>query len=242
MNLSIMGCPKRFLPLLLLPLAMGCIANAQQTSSESASRFVRATGSASIEVKPDQAEISIGVVSEGGTAKAAAVANAAETTKVLEQLKKAGGPGAEIRTLSYSVHPRYRHDQQGREPEIVGFTASNMLQVTLQEIEKVSELIDAATQTGANQIHGIQFTLRDEKAARATALQQATKNAMASAAAMAAAVGAKPGKVRSVEEQGAAPIQPFRAMAMAEARAASTPVEPGTIEITASVTITVGIE
>lgn len=238
-----MSLAKRFLPLLLLPLAMGCLANAQPAPSEPASpRFVRATGSASIAVKPDQAEIDIGVVSEAETAKAAAAANASETAKVLDQLKKAGGPGAEIRTQNYSVHPRYRHDQQGREPVIAGFTASNVLHVRLKEIEKVSELIDAATQTGANQIHGIQFTVRDEQAARAKALQQATQNALASAEAMAAAVGAKPGKVRSVEEQGSAPIQPLRAMAMAEARAAPTPVEPGTIEITASVIITVEIQ
>jgi uncharacterized protein YggE len=234
---------KRFLPLLALPLAIGSVASAQPAPSEPASpRFVRATGSASVAVKPDQAEIDIGVVSEAETAKAAAAANASETAKVLDQLKKAAGPGAEIRTQNYSVYPRYRHDQQGREPVIIGFTASNMLHVKLKEIEKVSELIDAATQTGANQIHGIQFTVRDEQAARAKALQQATKDALASAEAMAAAVGAKPAKVRSVEEQGSAPIQPLRAMAMAEARATTTPVEPGTIEITASVIVTVEIQ
>jgi uncharacterized protein YggE len=59
---------------------------------------------------------------------------------------------------------------------------------------------------------------------------------------MAAAVGAKLGRVRSVEEQGAEPPRPMRTMAMAEARAASTPVEPGTIEVLASVTVTAEME
>ena len=239
MNLSKMRLSQRFL--LLLFLAVACLANAQQTPSEP-QRFIRATGNASVAVKPDQVEISIGVVSEADTAKAAAAANAAETTKVLEQLKKAAGPSAEIRTLNYNVYPRYRHDEQGREPQIVGYTVSNMLHVKLKEIEKASELIDAATQTGANQIHGIQFTLGDEQAARNQALQKATKEALASAAAIATAVGAKLGKVRSVEEQGSGPIQPLRMMAMAEAKGASTPVEPGTIEITASVIVTVEVE
>lgn len=237
-----MSLSKQYLSILLLPLVMGSLASAQTASPSPSSRFIRAAGSASIAEKPDQAEINIGVASEAETAKAAASANASASAKVLEQLKKAAGPSAEIRTISYSVHPRYRHDQQGREPQIVGFTATNMVRVTLNDIEKVSGLIDAATEAGANQIHGIEFTLRDEQAARAKALRQATEKAKASAEAMAAAIGAKIGRVRSVEEQQSSPIQPLRAMAMAEARAGSTPVEPGTIEITAAVTITVEME
>jgi hypothetical protein len=237
-----MSLSKRILPILVLPLAMACLADAQQTAEPASSRLVRATGSAMISVKPDQAEINIGVVSEAETAKAAAAANAAESSKVIEQLKKAGGAKMEIRTVSYSVHPRYRHSNDGREPEIVGFTATNVVRVQLHDLEKVGELIDVATRSGANQIHGIEFTLQNEQAARAQALQQATKNAMASAGSMAAAVGAKLGRVRSVEEQGTEPPRPMRTMAMAEARAASTPVEPGTIEVPASVTVTVEME
>jgi hypothetical protein len=239
-----MNLPKRKLPILFLPLAFACLGGAQQAPAESASpRLIRATGTAKIPVKPDQAEINVGVVTEAATAKAAASANAEESTRVIEQLKKAGGSSTEIRTVNYSVHPRYRHSNDGREPEIVGFTASNVVRVKLDDLERVGELIDAATQTGANQIHGIEFTLQNERAARAQALQQATKEAMASAAAMAAAVGAKLGRVRSVEEQGtASPPQPLRTMAMAEARAVSTPVEPGTIEVPASVTVTVEME
>jgi hypothetical protein len=124
----------------------------------------------------------------------------------------------------------------------MGFTATNVVRVKLNDLDKVGELIDIATRSGANQIHGIQFTLRDEQAARGRALQQATKDALASAEAMAGAVGAKLGPVRSVEEQGAEPPRPMRAMAMAEARGASTPIEPGTIEVSASVTVTVELE
>lgn len=235
---------QRFLPLLLLLLSSAIVwpAGAQTVPTPASPRFVRATGTASIAVKPDQAEIDIGVVNEADTAQAAAAANASETAKVLDEMKRAGGPDAEIRTQSYSVHPRYRHDPQGREPVIVGFTASNILHVTVREIKKVSALIDAATESGANQIHGIQFTIRDEQAARAEALRQATQNALAGAEAMAAAASAKLGKILSVEEQGSSPIQPLRMMAMAEAQATPTPVEPGTVEITASVTVTVEIQ
>lgn len=237
MNLS-----KRSLGILWLSLFMGCYATAQQQSVERDGRFVRATGNAEIAVKPDQVEIQIGVVTEAKTAKAAAAANADQTSKVLEQLKKAVGPNGEIRTTTYTVHPRYRHDEGGRERQIVGFRATNMVLVELNQIEKASQLIDMATQTGANQVHGIQFTLRDEQAARAQALQQAAKKAMASAEAMATAIGEKLGRVRSVEEQGSSPIQPLRTMAMAESHTASTPVEPGSIDITATVTITVELE
>jgi hypothetical protein len=234
---------NRTLPILFLPLALAGLANAQPARPEPASpRLIRAAGSAQISVKPDQAEINIGVVSEAETAKAAAAANAEDSAKVIEQLKKAGGPDTEIRTVNYSVHPRYQHSNDGRDPKITGFTANNTVRVKLNDLAKVGELIDLATQTGANQIHGIQFTLRNEQAARGQALQQATQEAMASAEAMAAAIGAKLGQVRSVEEQGAEPPRPMHMMAMAEARGAATPIEPGTIEVSASVTVTVEMQ
>ena len=237
MNLS-----KRSLGMLWLSLFMGCYATAQQQSVERDGRFVRATGNAESALKPDQVEFQIGVVTEAATAKEAAAANAANSSRVLEQLKKAVGPNGEVRTTSYTVYPRYRHDQGKRERQLVGFTATNSVLVELNQIEKVSELIDLATQAGANQIHGIQFTLRDKQVARAQALQQAAKKALANAEAIATAVGAKLGRVRSVKEEGSSPIEPLRTMALAESRTASTPIEPGSINIAASVTITVELE
>lgn len=238
---------QKQIPLILLAvIAIPLISQAQQAAPEQDSpRYVRASGQANVSVKPDQAEINIGVVSEADTAEAAAAANARQSTKVLDQLKQVVGSGADIRTVSYSVHPRYRNTDGRREPEIAGFTATNMVRVKVDDLGKVGKVIDTATQTGANQIHGIQFGLRDEQKARAQALQQATKAAMANAEAMAAAVGAKPSRIRSVEEQSSTPIQPLRGMEMAMARAQAappTPVEPGTIEVQASVTITIEIE
>lgn len=237
-----MNPSKRSLVILWLALLMGCYATAQQQSAERDGRFVRATGNAESAVKPDQVEIQIGVVTEAKTAKDAAAANAAQTSRVLEQLKKAVGSNGEVRTTSYTVYPLYRHDQGERERQLVGFTATNSVLVELNQIEKASELIDLATQTGANQIHSIQFTLRDKQVARARALQQAVRKALANAEAIATAVGAKLGRVRRVEEQGSSPIEPLRTMALAESRTVSTPIEPGSINITASVTITAELE
>jgi uncharacterized protein YggE len=113
--------------------------------------------------------------------------------------------------------------------------------VTLGDLTEAGKLIDLATQGGANQIQRLQFSLKDEKPARAQALRQASLEARANADAMAAALGLKLGPVLLIEQVGSEPIRP-RMAAMAELAGARTPVEPGAVEVHASITLTVLIQ
>jgi uncharacterized protein YggE len=205
---------------------------------------VRATGDATVIVQPDLARVDIGVVSEAATAQAAAAQNAKQLTAVLAELKKVAGPGAQIETLNYWVNPKYRHGE-GRAPAIVGYTATNTVRVTLSDLSKVSTIIDTATKSGANTIQGINFTLKDENAARAQALQPAARQARSSAESIASALGLRVIRVVSAEEGQQPPIRPFQERAMmaqaAMADAPPTPVEPRSIEVHAMVTVTLEV-
>ena len=232
---------KRLLPLAFLTLLCAAAA-AQEPPGRPAPPSIRVTGEATVTVQPDQARIDIGVTTQAQTAQAAAADNAQRLETALAELRRALGAGAEIKTAGYSLNPDYRYPKEGGRPTITGYTATNVVRVTLNDLTRVGQAIDAATQSGANQVQRLQFMLKDEQAAQSQALRAAALKAKAQADALAQALGLKIVRVLSVVEStgGVQPIMRDVALARAEA-AASTPVEPGTIEAHATVTLTVEI-
>lgn len=202
---------------------------------------VVAHGEATINARPDQARVQLGVVTQAQTAQAAGSQNATQTSAVLAELRKTMGTGAEIKTVNYSVYPNYTQPKEGRTAVISGYTASNIVEVTLNDLTLTGRVIDAGTRAGANNVQGVQFTLRDEQKSRGEALSQAAKQARANADALAGALGMRIRRVVRVEDSGATPIFPMRQMErlqMAAADAMVAPVEPGTVQIRATVRVT----
>ena len=216
-----------------------------QDSDDKADRpIIRVGGEATIMAKPDQAELDLGVVTQAPNGQAAATQNAQKLDAVMAQLRKVLGSGAEIKTLSYSLTPNYRYPKEGGQPTISGYTASNVVEVKTGDLPQVGKLIDVAIQAGANTVQSLRFTLKDEQPVLSQALRQAAVKAKSKAEALASALGVKIVGVLEVVE-GGQPIRPVFAEAMtmrASAESAPpTPVEPGTLEVRASVTLTVEI-
>jgi uncharacterized protein YggE len=120
----------------------------------------------------------------------------------------------------------------------------NVVQVTLDDLGKIGTVIDSATLAGANHLQGIQFTLRDQDAVRAEALRQAATRARAEAEVLAAALGLKVVRVLSAEENSprVVPVRAYMgAPRAAMATATATPVEAGTLDVTADVMLTVEV-
>lgn len=226
-----------FAPLMcLLPAAF-----AQQDAS--AKSTIRVVATATVAARPDRAEIDIGVITQAEKPADAAAANARQLTAVLGALREAAGAAAEIQTLSYALTPVYRY-ATGAQPVLTGYTASNVVRVTLDDLEKVGSVVDAATRSGANRIQDIRFVLRDPESVRLEALRQAARKADSEADALASALGVRVLRVLSAEESGSAPM-PVRRMMLAapQARAAeeATPIEAGTLNVSADVTLTVEV-
>jgi len=209
--------------------------------SQPAPPSVRATGEGAVFVRPDRARINIGVVTQAATAEAAATQNAAKLQDVLGKLRAQLGQKADIRTISYSLNPVYQYPKNGGKPVIDGYSAVNIVQVISDDLPNIGKVIDAAAAGGANEIQRLQFTLKDERPARAEALRKAAMEARANAEAMAAALGLRLAKVLLLEQ---APGQSPRPMMAMEARVASapTPIEAEPIEVRATVTLTVAVE
>jgi len=204
---------------------------------------IRVTGDARVSAKPDRVQIDIGVQSQAPQSRDAAAANARSLDAALEAVRKAAGPGAQVRTTSYSLSPNYQYPKGG-EPIITGYTALNVVQVTLDDLGRIGDVIDAATRAGANRVQGIQFTLRDQDTVRAAALREAATRARAEVDVLAGALGLKVLRVLTVEENSPR-IVPIRPMAVARMAAGAaevaTPVEAGTLDVSAEVNLTVEV-
>ena len=217
--------------LLLALLACGALgpAFAQQAPVSS----IRVTGDARVTAKPDRVQIEIGVTTRAAQSQEAAAQNARQVDGMLTAVRKVAGPTAVLKTISYSLNPNYQYHPNGGEPTIEGYTALNVVQVTLDELGKIGAVIDAATQAGANHVQGIQFTLRE-----------AVLRARGEADVLAAALGLKVLRVLTVEENSPR-IVPVRvyggATRVTAAAAPATPVEAGTLDVTADVTLSVEV-
>jgi len=218
------------------------LAHAADRADEAAAKpVIRVSGESTVHARPDQAELSLGVVTQASTGQAAAAQNAQKQDAVIAQLRKTLGTGAEIKTVSYSLSPNYKYPKEGGQPTIAGYTASNTVQVKINDLSLVGKVIDAATTSGATNVDALRFTLKDEQAAQTQALREAAAKAKAKADALASALSVRIVRVLSVDEGGQPPRPIYmEAMSMKSAtmnQAAPTPVEAGTIDIQATVAV-----
>ncbi|HEX2271804.1 MAG TPA: SIMPL domain-containing protein [Pyrinomonadaceae bacterium] len=205
---------------------------------------VTVTGDAVVQAQPDTAILMISVVTQGRRALDAQQENATKTDAVVQALKTASGTGAEVKTSGYSVQPMrvYRENQP---PTISGYEVRNTVTVTMSDLKKLGNVIDVASQTGANDISGISFTLRQDKAAREQALADATREAMTKAETLARALGKRVVRVVEVQEEGfqRPPVPVYQAEAfMAKRDSVATPIEVGSLDITSRVQLIAEVE
>ena len=229
---------------IVLSLAVAAVVRAQSPPPlPPALSSIRVSAEARVTARPDRAQIDVGVITHAATSQQAAAENARKADAVLAAVRRSLGTAAVLRTVSYSLNPNYRYHPNA-EPVPDGYTASNVVQVTVDDLSKIGAVVDTATAAGANRIQDIEFTLRDPDAVRAQALREAATRARAEAEVLASALGLKVMRVLTVEENGAQFV-PLRVtasrLAAPAAAAAPTPVEAGTLDITANVTLSVEV-
>ena len=193
------------------------------------------TGNGSVATVPDRAQLSLGVSSDAKTASAALRANAAEMTKVIAAIKGQGIAAADIRTEQVSLSPRYTQSGEG----IVGYTATNSVGVTLRNLDKTGGVIDAAVDAGANQVSGPNLVRSDQSALYLAALRAAIANAKAKAQTIARASGLQVRRITDVSENGGP--TPLVDTTTKVGAAPSTPIEPGTQLVEATLTVTFSV-
>ncbi len=198
--------------------ALATTAPAQMVQPTPGPRTLTVSGEGTASAAPDVAYVSVGVQTQGKTAVEATGENSRLMTRVLAALQARGVRPQDLRTSGLTVTPRYAPPPASPGPpsppqpylpgyngpsqpgEIIGYEASNNVTVTVSEVDRASELLDAALGAGANRVGGLTFRIRDTNALRQQALADAAQAARARADALAASLGLRVVGINSVQE------------------------------------------
>jgi len=187
--------------------------------------------------EPDIAYVTTGVLTRGQTAKQAQDGNSRLMNAVVQAIRANGVEEKDIRTSGVSLSPIYE-----RQPNTIsGYQATNTVRVTVQDVKKTGEILDAAVGAGANINSNVQFGLKDDGAFRRQALDQAVKSARLKADAIAGAAGLRVAGVQSMVDESSsgveAPEMARVAMAAPADAGGAVPVQPGQLAVTARVRV-----
>jgi len=196
------------------------------------------TGVGKVAAIPDIATVSVGVQEQGTTVKIVQENINTSINRVTDALKKLGINEKDIQTTNYSIYPDYDYTE-GRQ-RIRGYTANTTVSVKVRDIDKTNDVIDAATQSGANQVGGVSFDVDDKTKVQNDARREAVEEAKRKASEAAGVAGFRLGRIVNYSESfGGEPYPvPLYSRAVPEAAEdVSTKVEPGSTEITVTVTL-----
>jgi uncharacterized protein len=196
---------------------------------------ITVVGSGSAKAVPDVSDWSFGVQSDAETASAALKEASQATKRIVAALRGAGIAKDDLRTEQVSLYPQMSSD--GR--VVTGYTASSSVQATVHDIGRAGSVVDAAVRAGANQVSGPALRVSDSRAQYRTAFEAALDDARSRAEAIAAKAGLKLGAPVAIVENGGGgggPVPVYDRVASAEVQ-----IEPGTQEISATLTVTYAI-
>jgi uncharacterized protein YggE len=208
----------------------------QPTSSAGTLPGITVVGTGSAHAVPDVSDWSFGVQSDADTASAALKEASAATQRILDALRGAGISKEDLRTEQVSLYPQMSSDGRA----VVGYSASSSVQATVHRISEAGSILDAAVAAGANQVSGPMLRVSDSRAQYRDAAAVALEDARARAQALAAEAGVTLGAPIAIIDSGGGgtPIPVYDRLA---SDAAEMPIEPGTQEISASLTVTFAI-
>jgi uncharacterized protein len=200
-------------------------------------------GEAVVKRAPDRAWVTIGAESRARTAAEAQKMNTDAMTAVIEKIKSSGISADAVQTTGYNLQPEF--DYANGKQTLRGYVARNHVQVRVDVLAKTGDVIGASVGSGATNVSGVRFDLKDRDAVEREALRKAVQDARQRADAAASGAGVTIDRVIRIEEQrdmGGDPRPiPMMAMRNEAAQAAPVPMEAGEIEVRARVTLTAAI-
>lgn len=197
--------------------------------------YIRATADAAVSATPDQARVTVGVVTVAASAQEASAQNSRLTEAVLAAVRGLLRAGDEVKTVSYSLTPNYNYPQN-QAPVLTGYTATNLVQVTTADLSLVGRIIDTATGAGANRVQSLSFGLKDSQNVESLALRQAAARAKTQADAIAAGLLVRTGAIISATEGSQVIPVDVRTPSLGSGTG-TTPIESGLVEVRATVTL-----
>lgn len=216
------------------------------TTSRTWNNTITVSGSSQVSASPDQAILTITIMTRNQTAEGAVASNSVIADRVLHSLNSIGISNSSIETVSYYLTPDYEYSQYST-PRIIGYSVLHTIQVNItgsdasQIAKKTGQAIDVSSKSGASQI-GFYFTLSKKSLAKLEqkALSEAAFDARMKANAIASALGVNvTGVISASESYYYTPIPVFSSLAnQSQGKPISTNPMPGTVTVTASIQVT----
>jgi uncharacterized protein YggE len=209
---------------------------AQEDRAPFEATTLRLSGQGEAHAAPDIASITLGVQTEAPTAAEALRQNRTQMTTTISALKAEGVAAKDIQTSNLNLNAQYLF-HEGEPRKLTGYQASNAVTIIVRDLGRLGATVDAVVAAGANQVNGISFSLSDPQHAEDEARRAAVKALEAKAALYADATGYHIVRLVSLSdnEVQTGPMQEIVVTARRRLAAAPTPVEPGELDVTASV-------
>ncbi|MCA0969522.1 SIMPL domain-containing protein [Halobacillus litoralis] len=193
------------------------------------------TGHGSVKVEPDTAEVKLGVVTENESLTLAQQENSEVTKRVIETIQAVGVEASDIQTAEYYIFPEY--DYQDGVQLFRGYRVTHLLNVTIRNIGRVGEVMDAAVSQGANRVSNVTFDIQNRSEYEQEALRRSLFDAQKKARTLSNTLNVRlyplPIKIfegRTSERESASAFSNSMVKG-----AVSTPIESGQTEVTAEI-------
>jgi uncharacterized protein len=196
---------------------------------------ISVTGTGTIHVTPDMADVQLGVQVTRDTVRAARDDAADAMNKVLAALRALGIADADLQTSYLNIGPFYDYNTSTQ--RISGYQVSNVINVHVRDLTKLADVIDGSVTAGATTVNGVTFDVADRAGAERQAREAAVRDARAHADTLAGAAAVSIVGIVSISESTMVTPWPYPMAARAGAADMATPVLPGTSDVSLTVSV-----
>lgn len=202
----------------------------------SKSSEIKVTGEGKVDVIPDMAKIEAGIVVNGNSVDEVQRSINEINDKIINTLKTSGVEKKDIQTSSYSISPDYDYNVSPR--KIKSYNGSSTVGVKIRNFSIIPQALTKVTESGANQVYGVSFSVENIQKYRDEARKKAISNAKEAAKKLSEATGISLGKITNITESEPSQIYPMLGSQDSLAKGLGGPnIEPGTQTITLSVAL-----
>ena len=151
--------------------------NSNERTGKQQLHTLTAGGHGDASAAPDEAHISLAVVTDGSSALQASSANAAASARAADAVAAQGVLKSDLQTTAYSLQALMTAASRHAPSRIRGYEVSDTLRVTVHDLTRIGAILDAATRAGANTVEGISFTIAHPAQLRDAAIAAAMSDA-----------------------------------------------------------------
>lgn len=190
-----------FLPMILFVFCLPLAAQDDDGTNNSRARTISTSGSAEVRVVPSRVVLTFGVETFNAELAVAKKENDAKMSGILALAKEIGVAPKDVQTDYIFVEPVYQGYDE-RRAKFLHYLVRKTVVVLLRDTTKFENILSGALERGATHVPRVRFEVDDLKKHRDKARSDAIKAARDKAQALAGELGAKLGRVMSIQDYG----------------------------------------